>query len=721
MSSEADIARNTLRRLLAQELAPDEAVNAVAAAVCELTGAQLTAVLQFAAHDTLHVTAFPAERQALFRQPPLASYLRQAAEIGTTVLWRNDTPVEPIQLPPFEHPATALIVPFLIDQKQNGVVCAFDVDFGDDHAPAVKTAETLARTLGLVLRAAALERETAELRTQLEQRAAEHRNEEQQLRIAMLALETTSESVHWLDEKGNIIYSNPATGRELGYSADELQRMHVSDIDPHIPAGQFQTGTDTGQSGRDGVRKFHTEHRRKDGRMIPVEIDADAFVYEGKRYYIAIGRDISERVAAEKALRESEARFSAMFNLTPDPLVLTRISDGVMLEVNRSFCEIFGYTPDEVVGRTTLPDGVNLWADAAQRRQWQEQLERDGELLGYETPLRRKDGSTITVLMSAKIIEMSGERCVLVDAHDITRRKEAEQVLRREKAEQAELYRKLEEAQSQLLQSEKLASIGQLAAGVAHEINNPIGYVGSNLGTLQEYIGDLLELIAVYESGEPMLQQQPQLIERITQLKRKNDIAFLRDDIRNLIAESMDGTNRVRRIVQDLRDFSRVGSTEWQRYDIHSGLDSTINVVWNEIKYKAELIREYGAVPAVECIPSQLNQVFMNLLVNAAQAIAERGTITIRTDCVDGQVRVAVTDTGQGIAAENLPKLFDPFFTTKPVGKGTGLGLSVSYGIIKHHGGHIDVQSEPGKGATFIVCLPLDHTPSADEEGPASG
>ncbi len=721
MSSETDIARNTLRRLLTHDMAPGEAVSAVVCAVQQLIGAQLAAVLQFEAHETFHISALPAERQALFRQPALTAYLRQAAASGTTVLWRNNVPAELAQLPELSHPATALIVPFPIDRNRNGVMCAFDIDSADTHTPAIQAVEMLTRTLGLVLRNAALEREATQLHAQLEQLTAEHKHEEQQLHVAMLALETTSESVHWLDGDGNIIYANPATARELGYSAEEIRRLCVSDIDPHVSLEQFRAGSDLGQRMHDGIRKFRTEHLRKDGSMIPVEIDADAFEYEGKRYIVAIGRDISERVAAEKALRESEAKFSAMFSLTPDPLVLTRFSDGVMLEANHSFCAVFGYEAGEVVGQTTLPDGINLWTDGELREQWQEQLERSGELTGYETPLRRKDGSIITVLMSAKVIEMGGERCVIVDAHDITRRKEIEQALRREKAEQGELIRKLEEAQSQLLQSEKLASIGQLAAGIAHEINNPIGYVGSNLSTLQGYIEDLLELVTVYESGEPLLQREPQLFERITQIKDKSDIAFLRDDIRSLIAESMDGANRVRRIVQDLRDFSRVGATEWQRYDIHSGLDSTINVVWNEIKYKAELVREYGTVPEVDCIPSQLNQVFMNLLVNAAQAIAERGTITIHTDCVAGMARVAVSDTGQGILPENLAKLFDPFFTTKPVGQGTGLGLSVSYGIIKHHGGHIDVRSEPGKGTTFTVCLPLDHPPTDDEENPTPG
>ncbi|MGE5492551.1 MAG: histidine kinase [Actinomycetota bacterium] len=290
---------------------------------------------------------------------------------------------------------------------------------------------------------------------------------------------------------------------------------------------------------------------------------------------------------------------------------------------------------------------------------------------------------------------------------EIQERRRTQEALEAEKQEQRLLIRKLEEAHTQLLQSEKLASIGQLAAGVAHEINNPIGFVSSNLGTLKGYVNDLFLLIDAYGKAEAALTAHPELMESILAMKRQVDLEYLRSDIRDLIAESVDGTNRVRRIVQDLRDFSRTGEEKLELADLHAGLESTLNVVWNEIKYKAEVKRELDELPLVECRISQISQVFMNLLVNAAQAIQERGTITLRSGRENDFVWVAVSDTGQGIPPEILPRIFDPFFTTKPIGKGTGLGLSVSYGIIEKHGGHIDVHSEQGKGTTFTVWLPI--------------
>lgn len=284
--------------------------------------------------------------------------------------------------------------------------------------------------------------------------------------------------------------------------------------------------------------------------------------------------------------------------------------------------------------------------------------------------------------------------------------------LQREKEEQRTLIKQLEEAHNQLLQSEKLASIGQLAAGIAHEINNPIGFVNSNLGTLKNYVRDLLLLIdELAVTVAPLLASNPPLKKNIDDLHLKIDLAFLREDIGGLISESIDGTARVRRIVQDLRDFSRIGDASWERSDLHAGLESTLNVVWNEIKYKAEIIREFGVLPLVECRLSQINQVFMNLLVNAAHAISERGHITLRSGCVGEQVWVAIGDDGAGIAPEIQARIFDPFFTTKPVGKGTGLGLSVSYGIIDKHGGRIEVDSQLGVGTTFTIWLPV-HQPA---------
>jgi two-component system NtrC family sensor kinase len=259
--------------------------------------------------------------------------------------------------------------------------------------------------------------------------------------------------------------------------------------------------------------------------------------------------------------------------------------------------------------------------------------------------------------------------------------------------------------ESQLVQSEKLASIGQLAAGVAHEINNPIGYIFSNFGTLEEYLADLFRVLSAYEAVEQGLAAADALRE----MRARLQIEFLKEDVPQLMRESKEGIVRVRRIVQDLKDFSRVDSEqEWQLADLHRGIDSTLNIVASEVRYRADVVKEYGQIAEVECVPSQLNQVVMNLVVNAAHAVGpERGRIVIRTGSEGEQVWIEVSDTGCGIAAENLTRIFDPFFTTKPVGQGTGLGLSLSYGIVQKHQGRIEVRSVVGEGTTFRVTLPV--------------
>jgi signal transduction histidine kinase len=276
--------------------------------------------------------------------------------------------------------------------------------------------------------------------------------------------------------------------------------------------------------------------------------------------------------------------------------------------------------------------------------------------------------------------------------------------LETEKVAQEELIRKLAEAHSQLLQSEKMASIGQLAAGVAHEINNPIGFVNSNLGTLQRYVTDLFKALSAYEQYEGEMTAETRTV--LAELKRAIDIVYLREDVASLLSESMDGLQRVKRIVQDLKDFSHVDEAVMQLANLEQGLDSTLNVVWSELKYKVEVVKEYSGIPKILCMPAQLNQVFMNLLMNAGQAIETHGSITIRTGQEGPNVWVEVEDTGKGIKPEHLSRIFDPFFTTKPVGSGTGLGLSLSYGIVQKHGGQIEVKSELGKGSVFRLVLP---------------
>jgi len=293
---------------------------------------------------------------------------------------------------------------------------------------------------------------------------------------------------------------------------------------------------------------------------------------------------------------------------------------------------------------------------------------------------------------------------------DLRRRTAVEAELVRRNAELTDLNRKLSMAQEQLMQSEKLASIGQLAAGVAHEINNPIGYIFSNFSTLETYIGALIQVLSAYEKVEND-RTSVQAAEELSILRKDVEIDYLKEDIPALMNESREGITRVRKIVQDLKDFSRTDSAlEWQWANLHQGIDSTLNIVNNEVKYKADVIKNYGDLPDVECLPSQINQVVMNLVVNAAHAMADkRGTISITTRVLEQHVQIEVKDTGSGIAPENASRIFDPFFTTKPVGQGTGLGLSLAYGVMQKHHGSIHVSSVLGKGSIFTLNLPIKH------------
>ncbi len=290
---------------------------------------------------------------------------------------------------------------------------------------------------------------------------------------------------------------------------------------------------------------------------------------------------------------------------------------------------------------------------------------------------------------------------------DITEQKLLENSLIKEKAEQESLIKELKNAQAQLLQSEKMASIGSLAAGVAHEINNPIGFINSNLGSLKTYVNQLLGLISKYSSVETSLILNSDELESINAYKKDIEMEFLEEDIIPLLDESVEGLERVKNIVIDLKTFSHMDQAEWEKVDLHKGLDSTMNVAHSEIKYKAEITKDYGDLPPVECMPSQINQVFMNTLVNAAQAMDDFGEIRITTRLVDDMVCISIKDSGKGIEEEDMKHLFDPFFTTKAVGEGTGLGLSLSYGIIENHNGRIEVESQIGKGTEFHIWLPI--------------
>lgn len=278
--------------------------------------------------------------------------------------------------------------------------------------------------------------------------------------------------------------------------------------------------------------------------------------------------------------------------------------------------------------------------------------------------------------------------------------------LETEKQQQQVLINKLEEAHNQLLQSEKMAAIGQLAAGVAHEINNPVGFIFSNLQSLQDYLSRMLKYIELLTKIVDKV-PQPTLHQLKADYMQRNQLALVLSDCPDLLNESMEGAERVMAIVKSLKEFSHVDSTEWSHADITSGIESTLRVISNELKYKADVVRNYAAdLPLLYCQPMQLNQVFMNLLVNAAQAMDNFGRIDIEVTFDSHRFMVKIRDSGKGIAPEHMKRIFEPFFTTKPVGQGTGLGLSLSYTIIRRHKGSIQVDSTPGVGTCFTIELP---------------
>ncbi len=354
---------------------------------------------------------------------------------------------------------------------------------------------------------------------------------------------------------------------------------------------------------------------------------------------------------------------------------------------------------------------------------------KKGPILGktQELTALRHDASEFPVELTVWSIQTKQGYQFNAFLRDITERKEAQERLRKAYAELAERekslrhtfsdlktsHEALKQAQARLTQSERLASVGQLAAGIAHEINNPVGFIGNNLEILQVYVENYSKVAQLADSLKKEIEngnteKAKALIEDFNKFTQEIDLEYMNKDMEPLFKHSLDGIERVRKIVADMKMFAREGMAETvELLKIEEVIDNVLNIVHNELKYKAEVIKDYGDTPLVKGNPSRLGQVFMNLLVNAAQAMEQRGTISVKTCQRDGQLCVDITDTGKGIPPENIKKIFEPFFTTKPVGQGTGLGLSVSYEIVQKDGGKIEVISQVGKGTTFTVMLPV--------------
>ncbi|MEA3297689.1 MAG: ATP-binding protein [candidate division Zixibacteria bacterium] len=379
-----------------------------------------------------------------------------------------------------------------------------------------------------------------------------------------------------------------------------------------------------------------------------------------------------EQNHAEQALARMVRQYSAMIDTVPAMMFLKDINHKYVT-VNKAFCRLANKSADEIIGKTDYDIFLFEKADEYHKTD-QIVMNEDRCVFEHEQSLEDADGKTRWISTTR------------VPLHDINGMVSGVVGLVQDITEQHKSH-------EQLMQSDKLAAIGTLAAGVAHEINNPVGFISSNLNTMSKY----LERIRSYVENTGVEDDDD-----------KEGILDIMTDFSDAVNESIEGTVRVKDIVTDLKSFSRVDGAKKGLVNINEGIESTLNIVWNELKYHCKVEKELSNIPDLMCIPNQLNQVFMNMLLNAGHATAETaGFIRIRTWADDINIYVSIKDNGVGIPQINLKNIFEPFYTTKDVGKGTGLGLSLAYDIIKKHNGNIDVKSEVGVGTEFVVSLPL--------------
>ena len=510
----------------------------------------------------------------------------------------------------------------------------------------------------------------------------EQREAEEKLKLYKEIFMNTSDGITLIDPDGKVIERNPAHRQYSGFSDDELYGKSPAEF----ICEESLAAVDKAISERGSFRGEILIHNKKGDK---IDIDLSLFpIYDDSEELICfagMGRDISKRKRAEEALQASEERFRNLVEKAND-IIYSLTPEGVFSYVSPNWTTILGHDVSEVEGSSFAPfvhpDDLPASVD------FFEKVMAGETMSGIEYRVKHKDGSWRWHTSNASPLrDKSGNVVSYIGvAHDITERMKVLEDL-------AQANKHLKETQTQLVQSEKMASLGLLVAGIAHEINTPIGAVNSMHDTLVRSTRKLKEILKSEFSEQYRQSQNLQSILRIV-------------DDANKVIES--GTDRVTNIVRRLRSFARLDEAELKKTDIHEGLEDTLTIIHHEIKHKSVVIKDYGDIPPIPCYPGPLNQVFLNLLINASQAIEDKGEIRIATYSDGNNVKIEIQDNGTGISPEHLKRIFDPGFTTKGVGVGTGLGLSICYQIIQDHRGAIKAESEFGKGTKFTITLPTN-------------
>jgi PAS domain S-box-containing protein len=488
--------------------------------------------------------------------------------------------------------------------------------------------------------------------------------------------DSTSDAVMLANEHG-FIDCNKATLSMFGCATrEQLCSLHPGEVSPPTQP----CGTDSMTLSNERIAKAMTQgsnhfewvHKRYDtGETFTADVLLNALELDGKPVVQAVVRDITESRLAQEQLALTTSRYTTMINTVPAVMYVKNVNHEYITG-NLELCRLADRPIEQIIGRTTQEVfagefGLKL-NDADQAA-----MVSDQEMTAAEECIKFPDGeerwvSTTRVPLHDQQGQVSGLVGLLQDVTNQRRSRE------------------------QLVQADKLAAIGTLAAGVAHEINNPIGFISSNLNTMSKYVQKIQSILA-----------KPTGIAN----EDREALGAMLTDFGDAVTESLEGTTRVRNIVADLKSFSRVDRAEKGLTNLNEGINSTLNIVWNELKYTCKVEKDFGDIPDLLCIPNQLNQVFMNILINAGHAVkGDQGLIKVKTWADEQDIYVSFEDNGVGIPPQNLKKIFEPFFTTKDVGKGTGLGLSLAYDIVKKHHGRIDVWSEVGKGTRFTIVLP---------------